>query len=427
MTNSAYNYILPYNGKHIIFNGISQKFFVTTDRHIEDYIRLIENPDSNLETYGAFIGRLQKSGFVIDDTSDERQLIVEKISKLRRPEMYFLMILPTYQCNLRCRYCIQDHEDLLMTDQTASRLKKLIENKLNDRALSHLHLSWFGGEPLMAYQRVLDITKYAQEQALKHNKTFTAHITTNGTLLTSERIEALREAGVTNYQITIDGDRETHNSVKKLGNISAYDRTLDNIRIIAGHTQVNLRFNYTRDNLHPKEIINNLKEKLGDKKVQNIRFSLFKVWQEERNHIDSGEVDNLFDMGKAIGMTPELGGIGLCYADQLNYDCVFPNGKVGKCDNRSLHEMPGTLEADGSISWLPGTERLHNLHLFGALQQECSSCGYLPFCLGPCVAKRENMLQAHNRVTCQYSDKEASMKEAIINYCKTHLQKASDF
>ena len=85
----------------------------------------------------------------------------------------------------------------------------------------------------MAYDKVLELTIFARDYCKEHGKTFSCGITSNATLLTPERIEALREAGVSGYQITIDGDRETHDSIKVLANRSAYDKTLANVVWIA--------------------------------------------------------------------------------------------------------------------------------------------------------------------------------------------------
>ncbi len=61
--------------------------------------------------------------------------------------------------------------------------------------------------------------------------TYSASITTNGFLLTSSKFEKLvREYDVTNFQITIDGDGESHDSQRVLKNQKgSYARILDNL------------------------------------------------------------------------------------------------------------------------------------------------------------------------------------------------------
>lgn len=329
MKASRYNYIVPFGDRKILFNGITEAFFLVSPEYEDAYTRILESPDSQGEWAEAFIARMKESGFIVDDDTDELDWVKTKFEALRNGDQYFLMVLPTYQCNLRCWYCIQDHEDLFMDDEVLERTKRLIERRMSDDSIKSLHLSWFGGEPLLAYDKVCRLTAFAQEYAKTHGKTFTCAITTNATLLNEERVERLRELGVSHYQITIDGDRVTHDSVKKLGSASAYDRTLDNVNRIARHTSVSLRFNYTKDNLKPDGIFENLGEKLDPAVRGNIEFTIFKVWQEKQENVREEDVDTLFSKGVQAGMHSTLSASGICYTDHKHYDCVFPNGHMG--------------------------------------------------------------------------------------------------
>lgn len=279
-----------------------------------------------------------------------------------------------------------------MNDDTINKVKNLIRRNLSNSNIKTFQLSWFGGEPLLAYNQVLDITRFSRDLTISLGKTFKCSITTNGTLLTPERIQNLKDAGVTSYQITIDGDKSTHNSIKELGKISAYDLTITNINLIARHTFCYLRFNYTKDNLHPQLVISDLLKTIDSDVKKNIQFGLFKVWQEDGDSINQKDAEQLFQLSVENGLNPMFGSIGFCYTDKKYFDCVFPNGRVGKCDNHNCDEMPGTLNNDGSISWDDGTEYLYSFHLFDELQSECRHCRYVPICWGPCVVKREKML-----------------------------------
>lgn len=424
MKGSRYNYIVPFGKKTIFFNGISEAFFLAEAQHVEAYKAIIKNPDSHQNIFPDFIEKMITDGFIINDETNELNLIRGKHHDLRRKNQYFLLVLPTYECNLRCWYCTQHHENLFMTEETVARLKRLIERKLADETISDLHISWFGGEPLMAYDKVLDITLFARDLAKKSNKTFSSAITTNSTLLNPERIEALHNAGIDHYQITIDGDRQTHNSVKKLGKISAYDRTIDNINMIARHSTVSLRFNYTKDNLKPDMIFADLREKLNPSVTHNIAFTIFKVWQEKQENVNDSDIDYLFDQGIAAGMASSLFVSGLCYADQLNYDCIFPNGHVAKCDNHSPADSPGILQEDGTILWTQDITELYEPHLFDGKQSICTNCRYLPICWGPCVAKRETMLRNYGQIKCQYENPDPFLERLIRNNVKTRLQQS---
>lgn len=199
---------------------------------------------------------LRAEGFIYDENEvEEITNIQNKFKKLQQPDQYLLMILPTYQCNLRCWYCVQSHQDLWLSDEVTARIKNHIRIKLEDPTIKSFVLSWFGGEPLMAYNKLVEITRFAKNITTKYNKVFSVMITTNGTLLTPERIEELHELGVSKYQITIDGKQELHDKVKHLSGKSSYDITLNNINLITKHTACCIRFNYTKDNLEPHLLI----------------------------------------------------------------------------------------------------------------------------------------------------------------------------
>lgn len=425
MKQSKYNYIVPFKDNTIFFNGISEAFFVASSNHAEAYKTIIQNPEQHKMLFRDFIKKMKTDGFIIDDEENEIDKIKQKYNALRKNNQYMLLILPTYACNLRCWYCTQKHENMFMSDNTISRLKKLIISKLSDNDITDFHISWFGGEPMMAYDKVIDITLFSKNLSNRLGKSFSASMTTNGTLLNRERIEALREAGLRHYQITIDGNRKMHNSIKKLGNISAYDRTIENINIIARDTAVNLRFNYTKDNLNAESIFKDLLETLNPEVRHNIAFTIFKVWQEKQENICDADVDSLFEYGKKAGMYSTLYSPGPCYTDQYHYDCIFPNGHVAKCDNHSPLDSPGRLTENGSIEWIEDMSKYYEPHIFDSKQKECCDCKYLPICWGPCVAKREDMLRNTGFIKCHYTSRDIEMTRVIQNIIKTRLQSTS--
>lgn len=356
-------------------------------------------------------------GFIVEDDEDETQTLKNKYNYLRRPELYHMMILPTYQCNLRCWYCIQGHSDSWMSKETIAKVKRLVRQKLVDQNISAFRLSWFGGEPLLNYPVVLELTTFCKSECKKAGKEFSSGITTNSTLLAPKRIEELRDAGIIDYQITIDGTREVHDKVKVLGSLSAYDVAINNINEIAKHTHVNLRFNYTAKNLDPEGIIRQLKDSLNKEILNNVSFNLFKVWQEGDDAIDVRKVDRLFLLGNQMGLRTNLFHTNFCYVDQHRFDCIFPNSKVGKCDNLSPDEVYGTLTDKGTIEWDNENVKYAEPVLFsGVVEYECETCQYLPFCWGPCSVKREYMWRNNNRISCQFVDKHSQLKQYILNY-----------
>ncbi|MDE6071802.1 MAG: SPASM domain-containing protein, partial [Muribaculaceae bacterium] len=245
----------------------------------------------------------------------------------------------------------------------------------------------------------------------------------NGTLLNKDRIAKLRELKVIQYQITIDGDKITHNSIKVLGHNSAFDVSLANISEIAKHTRCTLRFNYTKDNLKPDAIIEDVKSRIPNEVRHNITFLIYKVWQENSESIDLNEVNRLVELSRNENILPQLPGIGMCYADNKYFDCVFSNGKIGKCDNSNPNSkhVCGEIGEDGEIIWDGENFSLPGIFDETLNADDCLKCRYFPVCWGPCPMKREKMMDRYGKVLCQFVDKEKEMTEFLLNIYKNSI------
>lgn len=420
MKASRYNYFVDNGEKTIVFNGITEKFFEINSSNAPIYKQIFSHPGQFGKDVIPFIEKTKNDGFFVNDETDEFELVKNKLKGQTKENQYFLMVLPTYQCNLRCWYCIQNHKEIWITEDVIRKIKKRIMLKMNDDSIDSLCLSWFGGEPLMAYETVVGLTRFAKETAESCGKAFNCTITTNSTLLTPERIEELKECGVDSYQITIDGTREYHNTVKVINGKSTFDMALQNIDAIARHSRCLLRFNYTKENLRPEGIINDIKGILSEESKKNISFFLYKVWQENAEDINNKDVAYLFEEGKKLGIHPALPRTSICYADQKHFDCIFPDGRVEKCDNEDPDAARGVLLDDGNIDW-PGGVPVSHTTAYKAGDSECIQCRFLPLCGGPCVAKRNRMYDSFGKVVCQYGSgtrKIAKMEETVNNIVK---------
>ena len=71
----------------------------------------------------------------------------EQLAASVRADRLQLILLPTEQCNFRCTYCYEDFAIGRMTPEVVSGVKNLIDRRAD--GLSHLQLSWFGGEPTL--------------------------------------------------------------------------------------------------------------------------------------------------------------------------------------------------------------------------------------------------------------------------------------
>src|ERR1041384_6711550 len=102
-----------------------------------------------------------------------------EFSKLIDHKTQELIILPTEKCNFRCTYCYEDFSIGKMKLETRESIKKFIKKRAP--LLDKLNISWFGGEPLLAKDIVLDISSYAHKCSQEYDELeFNAGMTTNG-------------------------------------------------------------------------------------------------------------------------------------------------------------------------------------------------------------------------------------------------------
>ena len=137
------------------------------------------------------------------------QAIVAETLLDRSLELY---INPTEHCNFRCKYCYEDFAKGRMPASVIESVKRFLTKRTAGR--QRLHLNWFGGEPLIATDIVLDLSRHAKAVCESNGTTLTGSVTTNGWNLTAGALAQLVDAGLAFYQITLDGDRESHDQMR---------------------------------------------------------------------------------------------------------------------------------------------------------------------------------------------------------------------
>lgn len=108
-----------------------------------------------------------------------------------------LALVLTKQCNLRCRYCFETHENVFISEETALRA---VDLAVSD-GCGDCNISFFGGEPLLRRELIERCVHYAKEKY--PDVSFRFNMTTNGLLLDEE---FLRFAGENGLRIAFSHD-----------------------------------------------------------------------------------------------------------------------------------------------------------------------------------------------------------------------------
>jgi len=122
-----------------------------------------------------------------------------------------------HDCNLRCDYCFAgkgdyDGKRLLMPLEVGIKaIDFLIKHSYGRK---NLEVDFFGGEPLMNFDVVKQIVKYARSLEKEHNKVFRFTITTNGMLLNDDIIDFINKE-MSNVVLSVDGRKEINDKVRR--------------------------------------------------------------------------------------------------------------------------------------------------------------------------------------------------------------------
>lgn len=143
-------------------------------------------------------------------------------------QTYELYLCISNMCNSRCIYCFAHYGDYgkekgIMDFQTGKKAVDFFVNKIVSEN-SKCIITFFGGEPLMAYDVIKLICEYIKLEYKDKNIEF--HITTNATLLTHEIIDFLTDNQF-KIALSIDGGINVQNTQRPLinGGDSYYEAT----------------------------------------------------------------------------------------------------------------------------------------------------------------------------------------------------------
>lgn len=131
----------------------------------------------------------------------------------------------TPYCNMNCKHCLFYENTKLDVEKELSteEVYKIIDNLAQEKKLTAIWLS--GGEPLLR-KDIVEVCKYISEHGIEPS------LSTNGILLTPEKIKALEEAGVKYIHLSIDGaTANTHDTLRGVkGSFNKLMQVLDYLK-----------------------------------------------------------------------------------------------------------------------------------------------------------------------------------------------------
>lgn len=402
---SRYSYFFKSEGHFFLYNSLSNSF---AELDSETYNELYEMKLRNIvsdKIGDEMLSDLKKMKAIVERDDDEINKI-KYIASLRRfsNKTLHLTINPTLDCNFACPYCFEsEHRHVYMTDEIEDKCITFIKNH---QEAKRLNVTWFGGEPLLAFNRIKSLT--GKMKALGLN--YSAGMITNGFLLNKKVIECLSDLSINTLQITLDGLAEKHDCRRCLKNGGrTFSRIIENIDLLKRLVpEVNLSVRVNIDSTNEDDFVN-IYQFFIEKGYPKI--SVYPAFVED---ITNGNNCALFDSKRQAAFLIRLYkkyGLDFSrfYPAELRYECgvrnannvvIGPKGELYKCwnDVGNKAKIVGTL--DGDIS----NEPLLLRYLVGADpfdDPKCKECFLLPVCGGGCPYTRlQNYYEGKNINTC---------------------------
>lgn len=432
---SLYTHIIKEGSYSVIYNCRNDAVSV-----IDSYLaQLLNNGhiDEIERIHPSFFQFLSTYHFIVSDDMSEYDDVVNEWKNQEKGSMS-IFINPTMDCNLRCWYCYEEHKKgSRMGEGIKTAIISFVEKSFLNNHIKRLAVSFFGGEPLLAFSHVVKpILEEISSLCQQYGVTLHVGFVTNGSLLLPSVLDYLKSlelSGGLSFQITFDGNREFHNRTKSFSSgKGSYDTILANVKSVAtSGFELNIRFNMTDKNLESfYDVLSDLKEiKKKDRLHLSIDFQ--HIWQDEISSVESFSKrqrqmrEAFLSEGFMVSEPKEIDRY-RCYADLENHVTVNYNGDLFMCTARdfSSANREGVINPDGSLSWNDRRKRRLRIR-FG--KAKCRQCRIFPLCHGGCSQdKLESSVKSGCVKGYTESDKRRLIKERVSFLLETINLKQKD-
>lgn len=400
---------------------------------VDKYKEIMINENIVFEKDKGYFDELCSNGFLIPEDADEDLTIKSSFYNTIMDNRLSLIIMPTEQCNFRCKYCYESFEKGKMTMENQKSLLKYIQNRLANS--SGLNISWFGGEPLEALDVIEYIMKNVKRMCDNRKIIYTSHMTTNAYGLDAETFDKLYKFKIYEYQITLDGLKEQHDIQRvKIDGSGTHDKIIENLVHIKNSpqyklAQITVRINVTIDILERlDEFLNYYKSIFGGDERFNIRFFPVgdlggeRVQEMKEKLTDKSYIyeklekygiydDNSINLADTLRFFYPMNT--MCYAERKNSLVIGSDLSIYKCTvhfDRNENKI-GHINQNGDAFI---DENMHNRWYIKETQRaDCKSCFFSPCCCGKGCPVKTNFGDSKEH-KCNFIDLKKNLKNYML-------------
>lgn len=413
---SKYNFLFEDSNNFFLYNSLSNSF-AELSKETFGFIRTNRN---NIEILGKdkelFDNLCLMKAIVKSDKDEYDKIKFYALAERFNNRRLDLTINPTLACNFACPYCFEeDHRNIYMSENTENEIIEFIKQY---KSITNINVTWFGGEPLLAFSRIESLTKKIIELGINYK----AGIISNGYLLNKEIASNFESLHINSIQITLDGLADIHDSRRRLKSGGrTFDKILSNIGIlneISPQTKVLIRVNIDKTNM---DDFVDLYKLIQSKQYHNTYISpafVDDISQQNMNPCIFNQTDKAeFIKGLLIKYNLDFS---LLYPSSSRHECavrnpfsvvIGPEGELYKCwndvgnKNRIYGYLNGTITNESVLlDYLMRADPFED--------KKCRRCKFIPVCSGGCPYNRLAIMKNSSKETSCLIQK---------NYLKTFL------
>ena len=379
---------VDHEGKVLLHNVVTGQLVVLSPEEAEAIQALPS-------LYAPVMEELIKAHYLVPEDYDEHQQVKNLrmvLNRLDEAERYSgittYTILTTTACNARCYYCYeQGSKTVTMTEQTADDVVDFINCHCGSARKAFL--TWFGGEPTVASDRIRQICQGLQNHGIHYQST----LVTNGYLLNEQMVSEAKSLWKLNFvQICVDGTEENYNSIKSYIGVvdNPYQRVMRNVQLLLNaDIKVKLRMNFDIGNYRDFEpLAQEVKERFqGNSLLQISAHPIIGTYPDhdgivlhgsdewfEKTLVDLHDIENNAGLNCWPGRLPCLN-YRKCIAASDYAVIITPEGRLVCCPERFDDDQiignlkDGITNRDLVLSWKQIAEF-----------EKCEACVFFPEC-----------------------------------------------
>lgn len=260
MNEEPFIHLFQVNKRNYCYD-VNKNQIIEIPKKVYQYLLANQIPDGNEgDEIKSYVEKLKEKGFLKSNHSQVSEHPATECYKyFVDNDLGQLTLQVTQKCNLDCSYCVysgnynnRHHADKWMTFEIAQKaIDYYVAHSSDEEEVS---LGFYGGEPLLAFDFIKECVAYAEE-AFEGRKVLYS-FTTNGTLLTDEKLDFLVQYGFT-ILISLDGPEHIQNRHRKfanseIGSFQTLMRNISNLRLkYPNYYKSNIAFNTVLDQRYP--------------------------------------------------------------------------------------------------------------------------------------------------------------------------------